>query len=194
MTLALQKSDLRRTLREKRRALTKAEQVTAAKAIIQVIKPALVTHKIKRIALYTAMDGEVDLGPFIEFCWQHGIQVFLPIVHQLKPKLWFARYEPESILTNNRFGIGEPLRGEPLRPWQLDLVLLPLVGFDETGGRLGMGGGFYDRTFAQASHWPKRPRMVGVAHECQKVDNIPLEPWDIKLDAIFTDKQAYPAK
>ncbi len=191
MSLAVKKSELRKLLRAKRRALAKDEQLAASIALIQVIRPLLARRKIRRIAVYLAMDGELDLEVFIHYCWQRGIEVYLPAVNRFKPTLWFARYESNCQLFNNRFGIPEPLKGATLRPWQLDLVLLPLVGFDQRGGRLGMGGGFYDRTFATASRWPKSPTLFGVAHECQKVDAIPLEAWDIQLDGILTDKKHY---
>jgi 5-formyltetrahydrofolate cyclo-ligase len=76
----------------------------------------------------------------------------------------------------------------------LDYVLFPLVGFDAQGSRLGMGGGFYDRTFAQTTRWPKRPKLIGVAHDCQKVATLPLEPWDITLEAVVTDQGIYKTK
>jgi 5-formyltetrahydrofolate cyclo-ligase len=137
------------------------------------------------------MDGEIDLAPFIDHCRSHNIEVYLPILHQFKPTLWFAKYDVNSIMRANKFGIPEPLYSDPIRPWQLNWVLFPLVGFDEQGGRLGMGGGFYDRTFANALNWPKKPKMFGVAHECQKVEKIPLEAWDIELDGVFSNKQKY---
>ena len=78
-------------------------------------------------------------------------------------------------------------------PWGLDLILLPLVGFDLKGNRLGMGGGYYDRTLSYLRHrrfWIK-PRLVGVAHECQKVDSLIARPWDIPLDAVVTETAFY---
>ena len=191
MSVALTKADLRKHLRAKRRALTGEDLHRAARSLVQVIRPKLSIKKTRRVAVYLAQDGEIDLQPFIQRCWQQGFEVYLPVLHRFKPTLWFARYQRDSKLVNNRFAIPEPLSGEPIKAWQLDTVLLPLVGFDEQGGRLGMGGGFYDRTFAGAAHWPKQPKLYGVAHECQKVTSIPLESWDIKLNGIFTDQCAY---
>ncbi len=94
---------------------------------------------------------------------------------------------------HNRYGIAEPLT--PLssfwRVSQLDIVLFPLVAFDSSGGRLGMGGGFYDRTFAHLLNSRKRPGFVGVAYEEQQVASLPIEPWDIPLDAVVTPEKIY---
>jgi 5-formyltetrahydrofolate cyclo-ligase len=95
----------------------------------------------------------------------------------------------------NRFNIPEPtLRNRRLRlAWTLDLLLVPLVGFDAGGNRLGMGGGFYDRTLSYLSHrtyW-RRPRLIGIAHECQRVAELRLRPWDVPLDMVVTERQVY---
>lgn len=191
MKTAENKATLRTQLRQARRSLTPQQQQVSSDRLLHVIRPVLRQQKTKRIALYTAMDGEIDLTPFVNQCRQWNIDLYLPVLHSFKHTLWFARYDNKSELVPNRFGIPEPIKSAPIRPWQLNWVLLPLVGFDAQGGRLGMGGGFYDRTFAHAPRWPKRPKLFGVAHECQKVDRIPRESWDIKLDGVFSDRHAY---
>lgn len=78
-------------------------------------------------------------------------------------------------------------------PWGLDLIILPLVAFDLSGNRLGMGGGFYDRTLSfkhQRCHW-KGPKLIGIAHELQRVDLLPVNDWDIPLDAVITEQKLY---
>lgn len=90
----------------------------------------------------------------------------------------------------NRFGIPEPDRNAKRLPSRLlSVVLLPLVGFDSDGNRLGMGGGFYDRTFGYAIHSSaRRPRLIGVAYECQRsADGLPRRPWDVPLDGVVTE-------
>lgn len=107
----------------------------------------------------------------------------------------FQRLMPNEALKPNRFGIFEPSfkRARQRWVWTLDLVLMPLVGFDEQGGRLGMGGGFYDRSLAYRKMRKNghKPTLLGLAHECQKVDNLPLERWDVSLAATVTDKRWY---
>lgn len=96
-------------------------------------------------------------------------------------------------LRPNRFGIPEPAGTTVFRARQLDLLLMPLVGFDTAGHRLGMGGGFYDATLAymrQRRHW-RKPRLIGVAFECQRVTALPHDPWDMPLDAVLTEKRLY---
>lgn len=190
-SIAKSKSTLRTQLRRKRRSLSGSQQHRAAMSLVDALKPFLSVSKTPRIAMYWAADGEISLQPLMEYCFEQGIEVFLPVIHPFKSRLWFARYQPEAPLLNNHFGIPEPQITHKVQPWQLSTVLLPLVGFDEQGGRIGMGGGFYDRTFAQARSWPHQPKLIGVAHECQKLDVVPLEPWDISLKGIVTDRKFY---
>lgn len=182
---------MRRLLRAERRALSVQQQRAAAKLFLENIRASIGFSAIRRVAVYLSQDGELDLMPFIRFCWQRNIAVYVPILQPLKPRLWFAPYQAHAALGRNRFGIPEPLDGRRVRPWQIDLVLLPLVGFDRQGGRLGMGGGYYDRTFAGQAYWPRRPMMIGVAHECQQVASIPRAGWDLALDGVVTDQVQY---
>ncbi|MCY1349438.1 5-formyltetrahydrofolate cyclo-ligase [compost metagenome] len=107
----------------------------------------------------------------------------------------FQRVRPGEKLVRNRFRILEP-RPNPARQrkvWALDLLLMPLVGFDEHGGRLGMGGGFYDRSLAYRARRKNghKPTLLGLAHECQKVDRLALASWDVPLRATVTDRRWY---
>jgi 5-formyltetrahydrofolate cyclo-ligase len=109
--------------------------------------------------------------------------------------LWFTPYAADSELVQNRFGIPEPrvLPRRRVPPWRLDLILVPLVGFDSAGNRLGMGGGFYDQTLAflqRRSHW-RKPRLLGIAYDFQQLDQLPAEPWDIPLDGIATESRIH---
>jgi 5-formyltetrahydrofolate cyclo-ligase len=187
------KVQLRQQLRSARRGLSAQQQTFASDRLLRVIKPLIARYRTRRIALYTAMDGEIDLTPLITACRRWQIELYLPVLHRFKNTLIFARYDTTGPLRLNKYGIPEPYQSALIKPWQLNLVLLPLVGFDQQGGRLGMGGGYYDRTFASAQRWPKRPRLLGLAHECQKVARIPVEAWDIQLDGIVSDQRLYPS-
>ncbi len=191
MTIAQTKSVLRKQLRHARKQLTAEQQSHAARNLNNVLKSVIGLRRNARIALYTAMDGEIDLTPFIRSCRDKNIDLYLPVLHGFNHSLWFAKYDDDSPMFANRFGIPEPLKSDPIRPWQLTAVLLPLVGFDAQGGRLGMGGGFYDRTFAHAYRWPKKPALYGIAHECQKLEHVPTEAWDIPLDGVISDRKVY---
>ncbi|RDH42047.1 5-formyltetrahydrofolate cyclo-ligase [Zooshikella ganghwensis] len=187
---------LRTTLRQKRRQLSKQQQQLASERLLTHLKKNLTFIKSKTVAVYIASDGEINLTPTIRFLWKLGKQVFLPVLRpDTHNKLWFVHYQPHTNLILNNFNIPEPTRrgNSIIAPWALDLVLLPLVGFDIHGGRLGMGGGFYDRTFAfiQARPTLRHPKLMGVAHACQRVDKLSVASWDIPLNAIVTDQQMY---
>lgn len=195
---SLSKKELRAELRSRRRALTRGQQRQAALGLGRQFKQLASTQRIHSIAVYFANDGELDPTALIHWCWATGKEVFLPVLHPVRRReLLFLPYRPETRLARNRLGIPEPVASDNLpRPlWTLDLILTPLVGFDAQCHRMGMGGGFYDRTLAPAfnGRTPRRPLLMGLAHECQKVEQLPVDPWDIPLDAVITDKAIYRA-
>jgi 5-formyltetrahydrofolate cyclo-ligase len=150
----------------------------------------------KRIAFYIANDGEMDPSPLIDRATVAGKCCYLPVLRQRPSKaLWFAAYTRAQQLSPNRFGIPEPATTHRriVMPWGLDLIVMPLVAFDLSGNRLGMGGGYYDRTLAfkhTRSHW-RGPKLIGIAHELQRMDSLPSNPWDIPLDAVITEQRLY---
>lgn len=195
-TTTLDKKALRKTLRAKRRALTPGQQRDAALGLGRQFKQLAAISRIQSIAVYFPNDGELDPTGLIRWCWASGKQVLLPVLHPVrKRELLFLPYEPCTPLARNRLGIPEPVSShrQPRPLWTLDLVLTPLVGFDEQCHRMGMGGGFYDRTLSAAfrGQTPRRPLLIGLAHEAQKVENLPTDPWDIPLDAVLTDRAVY---
>jgi 5-formyltetrahydrofolate cyclo-ligase len=118
-----------------------------------------------------------------------GKKCYLPVIDGSN-RLRFARYRPGNRLTANRFGIAEPTNGECIPAWALQLVITPLVGFDKLGGRLGMGGGFYDRCFAfKRGRKVKKPFLLGFAHSLQEVDKLELSSRDIPLQGVVTEKE-----
>ena len=192
-----ERNRLRRQLRQKRRDLTPMQQQRAAIGLCRQLKTQPLFVRSRHIAVYLPNDGEIDPRPLIEVAWQLGKHIYLPIVgkntgQKKNRRLQFQRFDPHTQLFNNRFGIAEP-KFDPKRlrkAQHLDLVLMPLVGFDATGGRMGMGGGFYDCTFAfRKNHSRLSPSLIGLAHECQQVDQLSLASWDIPLDAIATDRR-----
>ncbi len=177
------KPSLRRQLRARRRALSRAQQAAAAAAAARnaAALPGFPGHR--HIALYRAADGELDPEPLAGACRAAGATLYLPC---LAPDntLEFARWDPELALTPNRWGIGEPSPDAPRRPVTgLDVLYLPLVGWDRQGHRLGMGGGFYDRTLADSP----RPLLVGLAHATQELPGVPVDTWDVVMDYVLTD-------
>lgn len=121
---------------------------------------------------------------------------YLPVVDTLGAnKLWFAPFTRGSKLNYNRFGILEPRAAKRhwVRAQSLDLVLTPLVAFDMDGNRLGMGGGFYDRTLAFLNRrqcWIK-PHVIGIGYEFQKTTGLIRQPWDVPLHGVVTPDNLY---
>jgi len=137
-----------------------------------------------RFAAYLANDGELDPAPIIQRLLGAGRTVALPVVGRGR-RLAFHQYRVDTALVPNRFGINEPdMRRAPRVPLTtLAVVFVPLVAFDDDGYRLGMGGGYYDATFAAHG----RALRVGLAHESQRSDVLPHRPWDVALDIIITE-------
>jgi 5-formyltetrahydrofolate cyclo-ligase len=193
MSPAEQRRRLRRELRRRRAALTPGVRSQLSNRLVEHLARAHELRGSRRIALYLPNDAEIDPTGLFERPLRPGRRLYLPV---LRPgpnsRLWFAPYRPGERLVLNRFGIPEPVaRGRRLtRPLDLDLVLVPLVGFDKLGNRLGMGGGFYDRSFSFLRHrtrgWHK-PVLVGTAFACQQIAEIPAQPWDVPLDAVATE-------
>ncbi|MYM63644.1 5-formyltetrahydrofolate cyclo-ligase [Pseudomaricurvus sp. HS19] len=185
------RTQLRQTLRSRRRALSAEQQQHASRRVCQHLLSMPLLHDSHHIALYLPNDGEIDPTPLLQELWHRGKFSYLPVLTPGQ-RLKFVRYTPDTPMITNRYGIDEPHPDydQHLEPEQLQLVLMPLVGFDSNCGRLGMGGGFYDRTFAFRIAEPGRgPALVGLAHECQRVEQLPLESWDVPLQAVVTDRE-----
>ena len=145
-----------------------------------------------RIAVYFAVNGEISLDLVIDQALAQGKQIYLPNLDQ--KTLRFSPYFRQQKMRINKFKLPEPDVGEEemLEPEALDLVLAPLVVFDADGNRIGMGGGFYDRSFAFRKDATRTsPVLIGVAHELQKVEKLNPESWDVQLDMVVTDQAIY---
>jgi 5-formyltetrahydrofolate cyclo-ligase len=179
-------------MRSRRRRLARAEQAVCAHRVAHHLVTTPLFLRSQRIAFYLAHEGELDPYPLMARAWALGKVVYLPVLRFLGGRhLRFAQYRSGDTLRRNRFGIPEPLRppSELARAQDLDLVLAPLVAFDAWGHRLGMGGGFYDRTLGFLQHrlcW-HRPRLVGLAYSFQEVSELPVSPWDVPLQGIVTE-------
>jgi len=195
VTASLSKAELRQQLRARRIALTPSQQTHAAAALARRLLATRFARVSRRIACYLPNDGEIDPRPLIARLWALKKHCYLPVLsHTPHERLWFARVTPDTPFAPNRYGILEPrIADDWRRARELDLILLPLVGFDADGNRLGMGAGFYDRSleFLRLRQVWKKPRLVGLAHDCQRVARLPVNAWDVALDAVVTDGAAY---
>ncbi len=194
-TTAIWKQKLRTQLRARRKQLSAAEQRQAARNLCRVVTSQKVWKQSQHIAVYIANDHEIDPWPLVEMGWQQNKQIYVPVLNpDQSGSLLFLPWQADTVLHPNRFGIAEPCltTSDVLPPDKLDLILMPLTGFDARGRRLGMGGGFYDRTLAPLVKTSTgKPWLVGLAHACQQMSELPEERWDIQVSAIYTDLQAF---
>ncbi|MGY3903808.1 5-formyltetrahydrofolate cyclo-ligase [Aeromonas lusitana] len=185
---------LRQLIRQRRKSLSQAEQQDAAQQLVARFKEHAGIRAARRIALYLANDGELDPLPAIHWLWAQQKEVYLPVLPPFTPgHLLFQRYTATSPMTRNRFGIPEPeLDMQQVIPHSaLDIICTPLVAFDAAGNRLGMGGGYYDRTLASWHEHGLGPRPLGLAHNCQQVEVVPKEQWDVPLPEIITPARSW---
>jgi 5-formyltetrahydrofolate cyclo-ligase len=187
---------LRRQLRHARRNLSVNERTAAESAAVKRILQHPVFRRARRIAGYVGSNGELNPMALLEHAVALGKTCYLPALHPFRRgELRFYRWRPGDRLRRNRFGIPEPVpcRRGLIAAHRLDLVVVPLLGFDEDCHRLGMGGGYYDRSFAFIHRRQRatRPFLLGLAHEVQRIDRLPTQPWDIPLDAVVTNRRLY---
>jgi 5-formyltetrahydrofolate cyclo-ligase len=191
--MPINSSTLRRKKRLLRNQLTSLEQSTHAFGLANQVCRQHVFLNSSRLACYLANNGEIDPEYIIRTAWKLRKQVYLPVLSPFQSKLYFAPYQAGMAMQLNRFAIWEPACNPVnwVSPWQLDLMLLPLVAFDENGNRLGMGGGFYDRSLAyrRSRTYSQRPKLIGLAHELQQEQQLAANSWDISLDMIATEER-----
>ena len=185
---------LRSSLRQARMALSSEQQQTAAKGLFNLLGNQDFFRVAQRIAFYQPADGEIDPRLVLELALSEGKSCFLPLIAEDNPEfVSFAAYDRNTELIENKWGIPEPAPTEVIvSPINFDVVFVPLVGFNEDCYRIGMGKGFYDRTFSfKIFNRRSSPLLVGLAHESQLLDSIGAESWDVRLDAVVTDKKIY---
>ncbi len=192
------KDALRKILRQQRSKLSSTLQKEKSKSIVLNIEQSSAYTSAYHIALYYPVQGEVDLLPLTQLNTPSSAnkQFSLPILQAEDEPLLFARTTNQSKFEANRFSIPEPIYNENdlLAGNTLDLVLMPLLGFDKKGNRLGMGGGFYDRTFAFLNKNAGGPLLMGIAYDFQEVASLHAESWDIPLDFIATESRLISAR
>lgn len=196
MTEITHKQDLRRDIRRQRRALDEQQQDDAARGLVKNLMAVKFFVQARRISFYYPNDGEIDPSLAMVRAMERSTQCYYPVICAgVKPKLFFAPVTPGCRLYLDRMGIPSPKVAPAswLKPIELDVILLPLVAFDQQGARIGMGGGFYDASLAFLSsrrYW-RRPRLIGIAHELQKTGKIQADHWDVPVEMIVTDRNVY---
>ena len=185
--------NLREHLKLKRKHLSRKESDDMSHAIYQRITRSKWIREYSNIGIYHPVNGEANTLQLINFMWSIGQQVFLPIID--KKNLLFGKVNVDSKLKKNRFGIPEPsiTKSIQMSANLLDMIFVPLVAFDLNGHRIGMGSGYYDRTFEKklSIKDTKGPVLVGLAYEFQKQECLNYQPWDVPLDMVVTELKTY---
>lgn len=182
--LSEQRQNLRKMMRNKRLSLSEQQQFLASQKIIQPALNLVALHQAEHIAFYLPFNGEISPLALLEQLKHQGKECYLPVLHPFSAhQLLFIEYQSEKDLEQNRFGIWQPkLDVRKVLPLsKLEMIFVPLVACDKQGNRLGMGGGFYDRTLSQHPYLIS----VGLAHQCQQVEKLPIESWDMPLNYIL---------
>jgi 5-formyltetrahydrofolate cyclo-ligase len=186
---AREKRELRASLRAQRLALPAVERMRAAEAIVDLLLDHPVFAQPGYVAGYWAMGGELPLH-VLQMRLREDQVWCLPCI-QPDDSLRFAPWRPGDELLSNRFGIPEPALSSDsqLVAEDLSIILLPLLGFTRGGQRLGMGGGFYDRSLAFRQHRAAPPFLIGVGYGFQELPDLPADAWDVRLDAVLTERE-----
>jgi 5-formyltetrahydrofolate cyclo-ligase len=179
---------LRIDARAARARLNVDDRARASEKIADTIVRSSWFRRSKFIACYLPMQEEVDTWPLIDRAWRMKKRIFAPIVEK-NFTMHFCEVTAKSKLVLNRYGLSEPEDGEIIAPRALDVVITPVVAFDDDGNRLGMGGGYFDRTFSFLKHrkFLFHPKLIGLAFSCQRVDKIAANPWDIRLFCVIDE-------
>ncbi len=185
----LTKDEWRKILLTERRRLSFSERQLAVNNAVSLFLSSELFQKSRDIGCYYPINNEFDCLPIIKNIWFLKKNCYLPVLSEADDQpLDFIRYQEDTAMRLNRFNIPEPVESKKIMPDKLDLVLLPLVGFDWQGNRLGMGAGYYDRTFQTIISSPK-PILLGLAFEMQGVLSIPGDDWDVRLDGVLTESR-----
>jgi len=193
-TLSTARRSLRAALNARRRQVTPQQRAHLSRIVAEHVDRSLQLRSGWRIALYAALPWELDAAPLITLAEQRGCRVFLPRIDRRRASSGMRFVPRRGPWRYNRLGISEPQGSESLGARWLDVVFLPLVGFDRRGVRLGTGGGFYDRALAfrhlrQVWHGP---RLVGLAYAFQERERIEAAAHDVLMDAVVTEKGVIP--
>lgn len=182
------KADLRVAARRARAAMSLQARDLASMHICASIAAQSFFQRASALAIYLPGNNEVSCWPLIERGWRMKKRIFAPVVKK-NSLLEFCELRQNAPLRRNKYQIPEPVDGQSIDARRLDLVIVPLLAFDPSGNRLGMGGGYYDRAFSFVKSRRRfaKPKLVGAAFNCQRFANIPASPWDIPLFQVITE-------
>ncbi len=179
------KQTLREHLKQQRMALSGAQLANAGDACLRQLLALPAFSNAQKVGVYLDFRGEMSTHAVIAHLLANQQQVFLPVISE--ERLVYARHQNAADLAKNRYGILEPVASAPRCDTRdLDVLLMPLVAFDRRGNRLGMGGGYYDKTLGSMQ---KKPLLIGLAHSFQEQPSLIADPWDVPLHGIATERE-----
>ena len=190
------RKNLRSSLRQARHDINSEGQIKAAEDLHDSVVKQDFFNEASRLAFYLSFDSEIDPTLIMRKALTEGKFCYLPVIsEESSSELSFAPFHQGTKLTPNKWGISEPTLPQiPIPLASLDVVFVPLVGFNKYCFRLGMGKGFYDRAFSfKSAKRHRKPLLVGLAHECQLTDDILAASWDVRLEMVITPKRIYRA-
>lgn len=195
------KKTLRHKMRRERQALSAPYRSQKARELLKTVGKLPEFRSAHRIAFYWPENGEIDPIPILNLALKMGKRCYLPVLHPSKKNhLLFVEYHMNDTLHLNRYGIYEPSLGTRaiLPAWMLNIIFIPLLAFDKEGRRLGMGGGYYDRTLSDFKNLANLnltsmspAKLMGLAYEFQQLNHLPKDDWDLKLSSVATEKNIY---
>jgi 5-formyltetrahydrofolate cyclo-ligase len=179
---------IRKRCKIARNKMNRDDRTTASEKIAEIVIHSSWFQRSKSIACYLPVTGEVDTKRIIARAWRMKKRIFAPVVEK-NGQMSFRAMGAETTLYRNKFGIYEPSDEAIINPHELDVVITPLVAFDSQNQRIGMGGGYFDRTFSFLANRNAylHPKLIGLGFACQKIEKIPANPWDIPLFAVITE-------
>lgn len=188
-TTSLERKKLRAQLKAARDRLSGDAALRASKAAAERLAASGAYAQAANLAAYMAVGNELDPAPLLAHAHDSGKTIYLPCIRPNR-ELLFAAWRPGEPLGKSRLGIREPQAGaKTIEAAELDLVIVPLVGFDRAGNRIGSGGGYYDRNFSfRRQPAITRPVLVGYGYALQECPHIESNDWDVPLDLIVTER------
>ena len=168
--------------------MSTTERLIASETIADIVTHAPWFQRASYVACYLSMPSEVNTWTIISRAWRMEKRIFAPVLEKNR-RMQFREILPDTDLVRKPFGLYEPATGDTVTARMLDIVLTPLAAFDANRSRIGMGGGYFDSTFAFLKHRDAyfHPKLIGLAFACQEVGKIPPNPWDIRLFSVVTE-------
>jgi len=178
-----EKSRIRQILRGRKESMDPEDRLEKSHIICQSLLGCILDGET--VMVYTSKEKEVNTRPLITALLERKNPVVVPIIEKEDVSLRLSYLRDLSVLVPSTFGVPEPIGSEiPVYPGDIDTIILPMLGFDRHGGRIGYGAGYYDRFLEKNMHL----RKIGIAFACQEMEKLPVDENDIPMDCIITEE------